>query len=480
MSGYTVNTEGICIWPLHRLYRAWTNLVRIEFAAIRIKTTFYFQLKLYFGDADAKPVMLQCGSGIKNLRKIAVAIRLIQKAKPEVQDLRVPAILEILQAAGRDELPGKPRDLSDAQLLERAKLRSAALLTKPVIADCAELISRRAANECEAARLKIAAELLNLDSTGAQRTLDDILQRHPDEIETRVAVANYLMRARDSRGQDMAEAMLDRNAGVSFPLVFQYAISLTWQGEFDAAEARLSAYARARGGLSAEEKLAVDDITKNITRLRLDPKQAYKELVARPRRAKLILWAIILLIIGLFGWPLVTLGPIFAHEEWHLWQLRDHGIRADVVDGVTVREISSPNVELAEISYRYAPDAGQADPLIGMQTPDVNSPHFQADMDAMEKQMNDLLAGKQPKGWHVNREMIFKSNSKEIQSNPKLQYVTYLPEDPAISAIGPITSNRIWFTWIGAGKGVVVPVFVIIYFLVWGLYSYIKRRRSAH
>ncbi len=474
--GYVFDQTGIRIWPFSSHHRLWANLTHWEYGTVNFGHGPMFVLKLHFDEIARKPLELRQKRGIKNFRKIAQVVRLAKSAQPEVKGWPEIEVQDILDVARFEDSSAKARELSDKELLNRGRLRMAALLFKSARADFAALIERGAACEAEAARRKIQAELSDSDPDDALLTLQGLLGKHPENMTERSQVAIYLLRSNDERGAGLADGVLARDP-TSFPgLVQYYAGYLVRQKKLEAAQQLLIDYPVNRAKLTAEEKAAVEKFRAEIDGLRLNPQTAFKELVVRPKLTWLRNWGLLLLIAALLSWSLFKIGPVFAREEWRLAQLRNHGAKADLVQGVKLQESTNSNVFVSEITYLYAPDKTKAAALTPPKIPDIGSPKFQESLDAVKQYVDEEIAGKMPTGWYRGDALVFKGTGKEIQANPKEQFVTYLPEDPTISTIGSITGSRIWFTWVGAGKAIIMPAFVMFYFPASFLYDFLKRR----
>lgn len=186
--------------------------------------------------------------------------------------------------------------------------------------------------------------------------------------------------------------------------------------------------------------------------------------------------ALLLLVAALMLWPLCVAVPIFARESWHLWQLRERGVKADIVRIYRAEGRShASNHFLSAISYEYAPARALVDPI------SLHDPQALAldDLRAFIEMSRARLRGELPRGWNGGESILFEGTAKDIRGQPTLQFVTFLPENPKISAIGPITHTRIWLTWIGAPKAT-FPGLILLAVLCWPLARRLCQSRRCH
>ncbi len=228
--------------------------------------------------------------------------------------------------------------------------------------------------------------------------------------------------------------------------------------QWDEAARALDLLARVRPRLSEADRQALDRQIAEIERLRANPAQAFKEITLGGTYTKIKVWLPLLVVAGLLGWPLVTLAPLFGRESWHLLQLRSRGVRADLVRispaGGYSRQANG--VFITFVSYSFAPDRRQVDPR-SLSVPDLKSMGPDGLVAYIDAEQRGLLS----RGWFQGTAILFNSTADEVRRNRALQFATYLPGNPAVSTIGPITETRIWLTWTGVPKAMLGAVVIL-------------------
>ena len=334
--GYTVDAQGISCWPFRGHRYRWSDLERFEYAPYAYNGRGMFRLRLFFAPGAKRKARLECGAGVRNLAKIVHVLRWMREVHPKHEGWQDTRFDELLRAGEvLDSWAPIVGTLPDEALFQQAKIRMAALEWKAAIKDCRTLILRRSDCECRAARLKIEAELAAWKTEEALDTLADLLSRHPEEIQARAMVASYLINVDDARGPAMACAVFDRNPAEFPSLVLNCAAYAVRRKRWDEAEELLGRLERERARLGEPEKDALDRYRADLAELRTDPRRAFRVLTLGKLRAVLPVYALMLIPLLLFAWPFFHAGPIFARESWNLWQLRAHGVRAEVVREVT-------------------------------------------------------------------------------------------------------------------------------------------------
>ena len=462
--GYSVDEDGIRCWPFRGYRHRWTDLERIEYVPYTYNGRGMFRLKLFFVPASARQAKIECGAGLKNLAKVNQVLRWARTARPEIEAWKEPPVIALVRGgealASWAPVAGL---IPDEKLLLQAEIRMAALERKAAIKDCRTLIDRRSEFECRAARLKIEAELIDWNTEDAIDTLSDLLSRHPEEIEAREMIASYLLAIDDARGPEMARVVFDRNPAGFPALVFNCAAFFVRRRRWDEAAATLGQLEAERARLGPQEIEAIDRYRAELANLRSHPSHAFRTITMGKVRALLPAYAFLLVFMLLVSWPLVTVGPLLWSESWKLWQLRDHGLRAEVVRGIVLAPRPSRAEHwLSTIHFRIAPSRSQIDPLTLNELSDVP---LEEKLRWIDIHSSSLPIGV-PRGWYHGEAILFDSTAKEIARDPSLQFATYLPGRPAINTIGPITNTRIWLTWVGAPRATLPAVFLVVVFSV--------------
>lgn len=459
LNGYTVDATGVRIWPLSSYRNQWADLEGFEYVPYKHGREDRFRLKLNFGGRSPRKLRLECGGGPKGFAKIACALQWMKLARPGLGGWKEPLVENALGAAAAfgGTLPPKG-DLPDDERLDRARYYLAALRRKAAAKDCAVVISHRSKDELPAGRLKIRIELADNRAEDALDTLADLLGRNPDETEARAIAAEHLLMKDDGRGATLAAAVLERNPTARLSVASALAGYLVRRRRWDEAAATLSPFSRIRSSLGEEERAKLDKLNADISRLRENPSQAFREVTIAGLYSRLRTWLPIAFVILVAGWPLVVLGPTFLRNSRNLWKLRDHGVRADLVRVEPEKGYSSRsgNIFITTVFYEYAPDRAKTDPP----TP-AGQASFPGSTMPLRQFFVALQNGLPIAGWYQGQALVFDSSALEIRRDPALQFVTYLPENPSISTIGPITQSRIWFTWIGVPRAMLTTILVI-------------------
>jgi len=457
-SGYTLDPTGIRTWPFRSYRNVWADLEGLEYKPVKYKGSWQFKMHFRFGGIKPRKISVAAGAGTKSLRQFAAALGWVRAARPQAQGLGEPLVQELMASSAGFDDSVTAAILPDEDLLKRARLRFAALKPRDAIRDCATVITNRAELECPAARLKIRIEFWNTQTEDALDTLADLLSRHPDELEARALAASRLLKADDKRGVALAAVVLERNPAGWPDVALCLSGYLARRRQWDEAARALDPLSRVRPRLSDGDRQALDRQIAEIERLRANPAQAFREITLGGTFAKMKLWLPLLLFAGLLGWPLVTLAPLFGRESWQLLQLRSHGVRADLVRIAPAGGYSrqANGVFITFVSYSFAPDKRQVDAR-SLKDQDLRSMEPEEVVAYIKAEQRGLLS----RGWFQGTAILFNSTADEVRRNPALQFATYLPGNPAVSTIGPITESRIWLTWIGVPKAMLGAVIIL-------------------
>jgi hypothetical protein len=226
--------------------------------------------------------------------------------------------------------------------------------------------------------------------------------------------------------------------------------------------------------LNDDDREFRDRIRADLEILRNDPKQAFRQVTFGLFKLRLRAWLPLLVIAALCLWPLCSVGPIFVRESWHLWQLRQKGAKADIVHVYRAREsIGTRQHFLASIVYEFAPDRSRVDPISLREPGQLSNDEYRAWSEMVRAQ----LRGEMPRGWYRGESLLFEGTAGEIRARAAMQFGTYLPADPSVNAIGPITDTRIWLTWVGAPKAVFPGLLLVGVFGWIFVHEFLQRRR---
>jgi len=375
---------------------------------------------------------------------------------------------QILSAAARlEEIGPSSTDRSDTDVFRRAEVALVSLQIKEAINACAAIIERGSEQATAAARLKIKGELLAGRVENALDTLAELIRRHPEEIEARALLAFHLVNAGDKRGLQLAGAVLDCAMAKHPSLALIVAAYHLRRKEWDQTAGMLDRLRSSGVALSDDDREFSARIQADLERLRNDPKQARRQLTFDLVKFRLRTWWPGLAIGVLVLWPLCTVGPIFVRESWHLLQLRERGAKADIVHVYRARDsIGERQHFLTSIAYEFAPDRSRVNPISLREPNQLSGEEYRA----LSAMIDARIRGEMPRGWYRGESLIFEGTAKEIRAKPVDQFVTYLPENPNVNAIGPITGSRIWLTWVGA------PMAVLPSLLLVGVFGWISAR----
>jgi len=471
-SGYTMDREGIHIWPFRSLHRRWSDLDGLDILTVQRNGNFFYCLKFYFKASRLKTIQIQYRRGMAGLRLVIRTVRLVRTVRPDLSFLQAKVFEQFAQeTAAFDDALLKAKDLPDESLLKRAEVRLLALENEAAVKDATILITRRASCESRAAAIKIKAELAQYKQEDAIDTLDDLLHRHPDEMESRIPVTEALLAQGNKRGAALAATVLEHSPGAHADLVFRLAAYWAQQRKWDEARDLLDNLAEARPDLAGDEKAGLEQMRAELLNLQAKPGRAFKDLTLRPFWGRMRVWIWLLFIAAGFSWGLWKVTPIFARESWHLWELREHGARADVAVLNNEPEHAVRDAFIVIMSYRYAPDRSKVDPF---SLPGADM-HAQVEAEIKTGKISTLAEFQQ--GWYQGAAIVFEGTARDIEGNPALQYVTYLPADPTVSTIGPITDTRIWLTWLGTPKVFLYPIVLVVAVAIPVLRAFYKRRR---
>ncbi|HQF39796.1 MAG TPA: hypothetical protein PK322_11825 [Opitutaceae bacterium] len=428
-----------------------------------------------FAGVKRRQLSLERGNGPKGLRAVATMLRWIGDSGAKVSGWKESGVAEILGAAKTlEEIGPSSADRSDADLFRRAEVALAALQIKEVIGACAAIIGRRSEQEAAAARLKIKAELLDGRVENALDTLAELIRLHPEEVEARALVAFHLVNSDDKRGLQLAGAVLDRALAKHPSLVLSVAGYHLRRKEWDQTATMLDRLETSGAVLNDYDREFGARIRADLERLRNDPKQAFRQVTFGLFKFRLRAWLPLLVIGALCLWPLCSFGPLFARESWHLLQLRRRGAKADIVHVYRGREsIGTRQHFLASITYEFAPDRTRVNPLTLREPEKLSYKEFQAWSEMSRAQ----LRGEMRRGWYLGESLLFAGTANEIRAQLAEQFVTYLPDNPNVNAIGPITNTRIWLTWLGAPKAMLPGVAMIGVFGWISVREFLQRRR---
>ena len=475
--GYTIDPTGVCLWPFS-FYRArWADLERIEYLPYSHNGKWRFRFRLSFTGVKRRQLSLELGNGPKGLRTVAAMLRWIGDSGAKISGWKESGVEEILGAAKTlEEIGPSSADRSDGDLFRRAEVALVALQIKEVIGACASIMGRHSEQEAAAARLKIKAELFDGRVENALDTLAELIRQHPEEVEARAWVAFYLVNADDKRGLQLAGAVLDRALAKHPPLALSVAGYHLRRKEWDQAAGMLDRLEASGAVLNDSDREFAARIRADLERFRNDPKQALRQVTFGLLKFRLRAWLplLILLSLGALGlWVLCSL----AQESWHLLQLRDRGAKADIVyvhpEG---RHSGNRYHSLASIAYEFAPDRNRVDPTSSRER-ELFSGNEHRDLMALSAMIEARMRGKTPRGWYQGKSLLFRGTAEEIRAQSFKQFVTYLPSNPNVNAIGPITDERIWLTWVGAPEAVFLVLLFIGAFGWTYVQEFLQRRR---
>lgn len=466
--GYTLDPTGVCIWPFSSYRARWADLERIEYLPYPQNGKWQFRFRLSFAGAKRRRLSLTRGGGSQGLCAVATMLRWIGDSGAKVSGWDESGVEQILSAAARlEEIGPSSTDRSDTDVFRRAEVALVSLQIKEAINACAAIIERGSEQATAAARLKIKGELLAGRVENALDTLAELIRRHPEEIEARALLAFHLVNAGDKRGLQLAGAVLDCAMAKHPSLALIVAAYHLRRKEWDQTAGMLDRLRSSGVALSDDDREFSARIQAGLERLRNDPKQARRQLTFDLVKFRLRTWWPGLAIGVLVLWPLCTVGPIFVRESWHLLQLRERGAKADIVHVYRARDsIGERQHFLTSIAYEFAPDRSRVNPISLREPNQLSGEEYRA----LSAMIDARIRGEMPRGWYRGESLIFEGTAKEIRAKPVDQFVTYLPENPNVNAIGPITGSRIWLTWVGA------PMAVLPSLLLVGVFGWISAR----
>ncbi len=466
--GYTLDPTGVCIWPFSSYRARWADLERIEYLPYPQNGKWQFRFRLSFAGAKRRQLSLTRGGGAQGLCAVATMLRWIGDSGAKVSGWDESGVEQILSAAARlEEIGPSSTDRSDADVFRRAEVALVSLQINEAINACAAIIERGSEQATAAARLKIKGELLAGRVENALDTLAELIRRHPEEIEARALLAFHLVNAGDKRGLQLAGAVLDCAMAKHPSLALIVAAYHLRRKEWDQTAGMLDRLRSSGVALSDDDREFSARIQADLERLRNDPKQARRQLTFDLVKFRLRTWWPGLAIGVLVLWPLCTVGPIFVRESWHLLQLRERGAKADIVHVYRARDsIGERQHFLTSIAYEFAPDRSRVNPISLREPNQLSGEEYRA----LSAMIDARIRGEMPRGWYRGESLIFEGTAKEIRAKPVDQFVTYLPENPNVNAIGPITGSRIWLTWVGA------PMAVLPSLLLVGVFGWISAR----
>ena len=466
--GYTLDPTGVCIWPFSSYRARWADLERIEYLPYPQNGKWQFRFRLSFAGAKRRQLSLTRGGGAQGLCAVATMLRWIGDSGAKVSGWDESGVEQILSAAARlEEIGPSSTDRSDTDVFRRAEVALVSLQIKEAINACAAIIERGSEQATAAARLKIKGELLAGRVENALDTLAELIRRHPEEIEARALLAFHLVNAGDKRGLQLAGAVLDCAMAKHPSLALIVAAYHLRRKEWDQTAGMLDRLRSSGVALSDDDREFSARIQADLERLRNDPKQARRQLTFDLVKFRLRTWWPGLAIGVLVLWPLCTVGPIFVRESWHLLQLRERGAKADIVHVYRARDsIGERQHFLTSIAYEFAPDRSRVNPISLREPNQLSGEEYRA----LSAMIDARIRGEMPRGWYRGESLIFEGTAKEIRAKPVDQFVTYLPENPNVNAIGPITGSRIWLTWVGA------PMAVLPSLLLVGVFGWISAR----
>ena len=473
--GYTLDPTGVCIWPFSSYRARWADLERIEYLPYPQNGKWQFRFRLSFAGAKRRRLSLRRGGGSQGLCAVATMLRWIGDSGAKVSGWDESGVEQILSAAARlEEIGPSSTDRSDTDVFRRAEVALVSLQIKEAINACAAIIERGSEQATAAARLKIKGELLAGRVENALDTLAELIRRHPEEIEARALLAFHLVNAGDKRGLQLAGAVLDCAMAKHPSLALIVAAYHLRRKEWDQTAGMLDRLRSSGVALSDDDREFSARIQAGLERLRNDPKQARRQLTFDLVKFRLRTWWPGLAIGVLVLWPLCTVGPIFVRESWHLLQLRERGAKADIVHVYRARDsIGERQHFLTSIAYEFAPDRSRVNPISLREPNQLSGEEYRA----LSAMIDARIRGEMPRGWYRGESLIFEGTAKEIRAKPVDQFVTYLPENPNVNAIGPITGSRIWLTWVGAPMAVLPSLLLVVVFGWISAREFLQRRR---
>lgn len=448
---------------------------RIEYLPYPHNGKWRFRFRLSFTGVKRRQLSLERENGPKGLRAVATMLRWIGDSCAKVSGWKESGVEEILGAAKTlEEIGPSSADRSDADLFRRADVALVALQIKEVIGACTTIIGRHSEQVAAAARLKIKAELFDGRVENALDTLAELIRQHPEEVEARAWVALYLVNADDKRGLQLAGAVLDRALAKHPPLALSVAGYHLRRKEWDQAAGMLDRLEASGAVLNDSDREFGARIRADLEQLRSNPKQAFRQVTFGLFKFKLRAWLPLLVIGALCLWPLCSVGPIFVRESWHLLQLRQRGAKADIVHVYRGREsVGTRQHFLASITYEFAPDRTRVDPISLREVELLSGDEYRA----WSAMIAARVRGEMPHGWYRGESLLFEGTANEIRAKLAEQFVTYLPDNPKVNAIGPITNTRIWLTWVGAPKAMLPGIAMIGLFGWISVREFLQRRR---
>jgi hypothetical protein len=454
LSGYTLDRRGLRMWPLRKVAHDWTDL-----QSLSLETGFYrrhiLRLVLVF-EQRKRAIRVNCGSGAKALRKTATVLRWIGARATACRGLDAGP-LETLQSAEANCPPqllksGQP---TAGERLMRARFWLAALEPDKALHEVRKLHVSEDSISRQAVAVGAEALVLKQDVDAALVTIDTELSARPDNHAVAVLGAMILLARDDTRGLALAEHALGQpasDATSTFAALAEFRIRRRKWSEALTILDRWQQSPTSCAEPAVRESIAT--ARADIARMAADKRVAFRRLDLVPllRRAGSLVLLVVSLALLLL--PLVTVGPTFWHEGRKLAALRQRGVRA-APENVELRsETSIDTTMLASIQYAYSATSEPAEPW----APSFPETHDRKAFDAYMTSLDRRIGGELPRGWHIGQSIVFEWTARSITADKELRFVTFLREDPSVSAIGAITNTRIWLTWIGSGQGLVSSV----------------------
>lgn len=453
LGGYTFDEAGIRMWPLRRFTAQWRDLADFQLNRIDGERAQY-TLVLTFS-SRRKPVSVAFGGGAKNVRRLAVAFRWIGAAIPNLAASKRLFVVELCASENRvtDELLGKTTP-SDQDRLDRARFWWLALNPKKAIKECAPILAGRGPLEVEAALVTIDGLLASGKPDSAVDALENILPRHRDNPELVGRCAALLLDLDDPRGEQMAEEVFTRKIAPVDVVGLHWSAHYFRRKQWDRASAILDRLERTVATISPDLADEIARVRREIAELKASPAVAFRRINVRSFLLHLVGWGVPFVLLGLLAFPIYLVGPLFYKETQTLRRLQDQGVRVDSANVHDLFRRDEDGTMLSQLIYEFAPDPASARPR------EISPPaaYTKEAFDAYRKEVEDEIHGILPRGWYRGRSILYEKTARAIEQDFTQHFVTFLPDDPSINTVGPITSTRIWLTWLAGGKATVMAV----------------------
>jgi hypothetical protein len=416
------------------------------------------------------------GGGATNLRRLVRVLGWVEMALPHPapRQQRLFEEFKATERAAPDEVLKNPSP-TEEERLARARFRWLALESLRAANECAPLLLHRGALEPEAALLTIDCHLAEGERDKAIQLFESVIARHRDRRDLVARGATLLLDLDDSRGAQLAGEVFERCDPDVGTVGLHWAMHHVRHRRWDQAETVLDRMEAAVTPMPSDLAEEVRSLRAEIAACKASPATFFKRHHLPRALAVVLVWAVPAGLLFLAAWVAWQIGPVFLHEGQTLRRLQEGGVQ---VDSAHVRDVARHDLRdsmLSELTYVFAPDLEQAEswerPLPTNYTPE-----------AIEAWLAAVRAGELPRGWYRGQTIVFQRTAQAIEEDPALQRITYLPADPTVNTIGPITWIRIWLTWSGGGKSVLFAVIILgtaVYFAGQALIKRVTRSAIA-